>query len=220
MSPHTSQPPICAPQSALCAVGAAAGGDVGPSVTLSPLGCPQGVPLSPRCPHTPPSPQPVPHGAPCVQWVPPVVMWGPVSHCHHQGVLIPMSPRRPIVPTMSPLPPAPNLCPMERPMHDGCHWWRCGALCHIVTLGLSPTPPHCPHGVPLSPRSPPSPQPPISAPWIAPCAMGAAGGDVGPGVTLSPSGFPHPHCPHDVHSPPAPDLCPTECPVCDGCHWW
>ena len=109
--------------------------------------------MSPPCP-PPSSPQPVPHRAPCAQWVLLVVMmWGPVSHCHPLGCPQP----HPIVPMVSHCPP----------------------------MGV-PKASHCPQG------DPPAPQPPTCAPRIALCAMGAADGDVGPSVTLSPSGCPHP----------------------------
>ena len=135
-SPPPPQPPICAPQSALCAMGAT-GGDVGPSVTLSPLGCPQPHRVVPKAPHRP-------HGVPLSP-----------SVCPHGA------------PSSPPCPPpsAPNLCPTEHPMCDGC-------------------------------------------------AMGAAGGDVGPGVTLSPSGCPQPHpiVPMAPHCPHGAPLSPYGCP--------
>ena len=171
-------------------------------------------------------------------------MWGPESHCHHQGVPnpTPLSPR-------SPHTPQPPIC---APRSTPCAMGAAGDVGPSITLSPSGCPhPHCPQGAPLSPWCPivpmvshcppmgvpkashcpqddPPPQPPICAPWIALCAMGAAGGDVGPSVTLSPSGCPQPHsvvpmvshCPHDVPPPPAPNLHPTDRPVCNGCHWW
>ena len=194
MSPPP-QPLACAPWSAPCVTGAT-GGDVGPCVTLSPLGCPQPHPIVPMVSHCPP--MGVPKVSHCPHDVPPPSAPNlcPTERPMHDGAAggdvgpgVTLSPSgcpqpHPIVPKVPPHPPAPNLCPTEHPVCNGCHWWRCGAQCHIVTLGLSPTPPRCPQGVPLSPRSPSHPPAPNLHPTEHPmcdgCAMGATGGDVGP----------------------------------------
>ena len=193
MSPHTPQPPTCAPRSTLCAMGAT-GGDVGPGVTLSPLGCPQPHPVVPKAshcpqgpPHTPQPPTCTPQSTPCVmgaQWVPLVVMWGPNHH-----------------PLSTPSPPVPPI-----------------PLCLSPWRPIVPKASHCPHmGVPRAPHVPtmsPPLQPPTCAPQSALCAMGAAGGDyVGPCVTLSPLGLSPtpPHCPHGV--PLSPYGCPQGVPL-------
>ena len=228
-----------------------AAGDVGPSITLSPSGCPQPHPvvprlsptrglLSPGChivtPPLPPapSPQPVPHRSPHVQWVLLVEMWGPASHCHHQGVLIPLSPWRPIVPM------APHCPPMGVPKVSRCHqgdppppspqfvphraphvqWvppvvmWGPVSHCHPWAVPnptpLSPRRPIVPTmspppSAPIIPTMSPPPQPPTCAPQSTPCVMGAQW------VPLVVMGCPN-HHPLSTPRTPSPPVCPPTHP--------
>ena len=78
-------------------------------------------------------------------------MWGPASHCHHQGVPnpTPLSPRRPIVPLWV------SHCPHGVPLSPyGCPIVPMAP--HCPPMG-APMAPHHPHHVPPCP--PPSHQP-------------------------------------------------------------